>query len=156
MNGNTLIIDTNLLLLLVVGLTDRRLIERHKRLKAFTVEDYDLLCRIVSVAAKILLTPNTLTETSNLLRQIDKPARDQLCNTLRQIIVAGDEEYVASRSAVGGKEFLRLGLTDSVLLDVTGESRSILTVDLELYLAALNRNISAVNFNHLREEFESL
>ncbi len=47
MDRVSLIIDANLLVLFVVGATDRNLIARHKRLKAFSLEDFDLLCRLV-------------------------------------------------------------------------------------------------------------
>ena len=65
----SIILDTNLLLLLVVGSTDRRYISAHKNL-AFEEEDSDILVGILSQTPSIILTPNTLTETSNLARQI--------------------------------------------------------------------------------------
>ena len=37
------LIDTNLLLLLVVGMTNKSYIKIHKRTKTFTVEDYEQL-----------------------------------------------------------------------------------------------------------------
>ena len=63
----TAILDTNLLLLFVVGTTNLSYIEKHKRLKSFSVEDFELLLRAISGADAILLYPNTLTETSNLV-----------------------------------------------------------------------------------------
>jgi hypothetical protein len=41
--GQTLILDTNLLVLLVVGMTSRAYISRHKRLRAFLESDFDVL-----------------------------------------------------------------------------------------------------------------
>lgn len=150
MSGASLILDSSLLVLFVVGTTDRSLIERHKRLKAFSVEDFDLLCEVIALAPEVVVTPNTLTETSNLLRQIDEPARSRIQDTFRRLILVTGEEYVASRSAVAANEFTRLGLTDVALLEVSQETRALLTTDLNLYLAALQRGFSAVNFNHLR------
>jgi hypothetical protein len=46
-------------------------------------------------------------------------------------------------SAVGEPEFIRLGLTDVVSLVTTLPDRHLLTVDLDLYLAALNRGREA-------------
>jgi hypothetical protein len=150
MNGVALVLDSSLLLLFVVGSTDRSLIERHKRLKAFSVEDFDLLGQQIAVASDVTVTPNTLTETSNLLRQIDEPARSRLQETFRQVILMTGEEYIASRNAVAASEFTRLGLTDVALLALSREPRVLLTTDLELYLSALRRGHSAVNFNYLR------
>jgi len=146
-----LVIDANLLLLFVVGFVNRELISRHKRLKAFSTDDFDLLCEVLSSSQNVVVTPNTLTETSNLLGQIDEPAHSQLFNGFRSLIGSSQEEHVSSQVAAEAKEFIRLGLTDAALLELTDSSRSLLTTDLELYLATLNRGASAVNFNHLRE-----
>ncbi len=54
-----------------------------------------------------------------------------------------------SRIACKAREFLRLGLTDSVLLEISDNSRTILTADLDLYLSALDKGLKAVNFRHL-------
>ena len=43
-----IVIDANLLVLLVVGLTDRALIAKHKRTKTFEPEDFDLLTRLLA------------------------------------------------------------------------------------------------------------
>ncbi len=155
MTGLILIIDTNLLVLFIVGITNRNLITKHRRLKAFSLEDFDLLCQLIESSLQILVTPNTLTETSNLLGYIDEPARSQLFKTFRNLIQKTSEEYVGSRIASNAQEFQRLGLTDSGLLEITGKSRTILTTDLDLYLSALSRGLLAINFNHLRE-FQNL
>jgi hypothetical protein len=155
-NGINLVIDTNLFVLFVVGTTNRNLVARHKRLKAFSIDDFDLLCRVIGSSLQVLVTPNTLTETSNLLAYIDEPARTQVFETFRALILLTSEEYVESKTACEAKEFLRLGLTDSVLLQITNEPRTLLTTDLALYLSALSRGLSAWNFNHLREESQGL
>ena len=49
-------------------------------------------------------------------------------------------------------EFVRLGLTDAVLLLLSIDTSLILlTTDLGLYLAATKRGLKVVNFNHHRE-----
>lgn len=151
MGGISLIIDANLLVLFVVGTTNRSLIARHKRLKAFSLDDFDMLCRLVESAPEVLVTPNALTEASNLLGYIGEPARTQVFKTFRTIVQSTPEEYVQSRIACKTKEFLRLGLTDAALMELSNESRLILTTDLDLYLAAQKRGVSAINFNHLRQ-----
>jgi hypothetical protein len=60
-------IDSNLLLLLVVGMTEKDYVSKHKRLKEFTLSDYDLLQEQLTVATEIVVTPNTLTETSKVV-----------------------------------------------------------------------------------------
>ena len=119
-------IDSNLLLLLVVGMASRDYISKHKRLRAFTPDDYDLLKEQLSVATEIVVTPNTLTETSNLIDHIDNPARSHIYGTLRQLLElpGAIETYVASREASARNALPRLGLTDCCLLEIcAGERR---------------------------------
>ena len=55
-------IDTNLLVLLVVGSVDRELVDTHPRTQRFTPEDYDRLSGIIDLLKRVFVTPNTLTE----------------------------------------------------------------------------------------------
>ena len=144
-------IDANLLVLLVVGLVDRRIIARHRRTEDYTPQDHDLLQRILAPLPQTFLTPNTLTEAPNLLAQHREPERSKLLATLRQLIDHSVENVVASRDAAANALFPRLGLTDAALLTVVSTDRPLLTVDLDLYLAAERASPgSAVNFNHHR------
>ena len=62
-------IDSNLLLLLVVGRSSRDIIAKHKRLRQFTARDYDILLDLLDGTAQVFVTPHTLAEASNLLAQ---------------------------------------------------------------------------------------
>ena len=75
-------VDTSLLMLLVAGTTDRGLIGRHRRLQGYTVEDYDLLLDIAGRPGRVFVTPNTLTEASNLLAQHGEPDRSFCCSAV--------------------------------------------------------------------------
>ena len=60
-------VDANLLVLFVVGSESPDLIPKHRRLKGYLAEDYDLLFLLLDEVDQVFVTPNTLTETSNLL-----------------------------------------------------------------------------------------
>ncbi len=143
-------LDSNLLILLVVGLVDPELIARHKRTKKFSVEAYELLSESLQSLDNVLVTPNTLTEASNLLAQYRDPVREELFQMLRNLIERTEETMVASADASRDSAFPRLGLTDAVLLDVVSAETPLLTTDLGLYIASLDRKgeNSAFNFNY--------
>ena len=144
-------IDTNLLALLVVGLTGPTLISKHRRTQEFSVEDHDLLVGVVGRAGKVFVTPNTLTESCNLLAQHGEPERSQLLSKLRNLIEQSSETVISSKDASSHGAFLRLGLTDVVLLEAVSPTTPLVTVDLELYAAALaSGEEAAINFNHSR------
>ena len=142
-------VDANLLVLLVVGETDRKLIAKHRRLRKFDQDDYERLIRLVNHVDQILVTPNTLTEASNLLAQHGEPERSRFFEVLRILIEEHEEIVVTSRAASRNSQFKRLGLTDAALLEVISNSNPLVTVDLALYLAATNNESeSAFNFRH--------
>jgi predicted nucleic acid-binding protein len=147
-----IVLDTNLLVLLVVGATSKTLIGVHDRLAAYSEADFDLLNDYLAAASQIVVTPHTLTESSNLLRQIRNPARDRISATLKALIGRAEERFADSQTVAEHADYLRLGLTDCALMTVAAGDEELLTVDLDLYLAALRRGGRAVNFNHVRVE----
>lgn len=146
-----LLVDTNLLVLLVVGLASKELIEKHRRLREYSLDDFDLLAQIVRGHSHLITTPNIWTEVSNLARQTSEPARSKIALVMRQLMAKSNESYVRSIGASKAVEFARLGLADCAILEVEPASVAILTSDLDLYLAAITRGREATNFNHVRE-----
>ncbi len=145
-------IDANLLVLLVVGSVDRGLIAKHRRLKSFMAEDYDLLLDMIRPVTRVYVTPNTLTETSNLIAHHGEPERTVLMDQLRMVIHESEEVVVASADASSNDMFHRLGLTDAALLELITAETPLITADLDLYLAALEKGeYTAVNFTHRRD-----
>ena len=144
-------IDTSVLLLLVVGSAGRELISKHRRLDGYSEEDYDILRSLLQSVRRVLVTPNTLTETSNLLGQHREPERSRLFRGLRSVILDSEEFVVASTVASGNRSFRRLGLTDAALLEAVSADTPLLTVDRNLYSAALEKDErAALNFDIVR------
>ena len=69
-----------------------------------------------------------------------------------QYLVNGSQEIVvASSEATSNGYFESLGLTDAALLEAASSDTPLLTVDFDLYLAALaSGEEKAVNFTHFR------
>jgi predicted nucleic acid-binding protein len=145
----SVVLDANLLVLLVAGYTDKNLIERHKNLSAYDTDGFELLVETLAGYSHIVVTPNALTEASNLLRQIGEPDRSRVTLMLGHLILAHEERYIVSKDAVAEKTFGRLGLTDAALLVVAREYDALLSADNDLYLAASTEGIEALNFAHL-------
>ena len=139
-------------MLLVVGSVDQELIAKHRRLRRFATEDYERLLGLIARVERVLVTPNTLTETSNLLAQHRDPERSRFFDRLRFIIQESEEVVVTSTVASSNRAFQRLGLTDAALLEAVTAETPLITVDLDLYLAALAKDpYAAVNFTHLQD-----
>lgn len=147
-------VDACLLVLLVVGATSPRIIAKHKRLDGYSSDDFDLLKEVIELGGgRVYVTPNTLTEASSLLRQHGEPERTMLVEKLAELIEYSEEIVVVSARAAQNEQFVRLGLTDAALLETISAERPLLTVDLDLYLAALQvAEGAAENFHHFRDD----
>jgi hypothetical protein len=147
-----LLVDSNILLLYIVGSLSLDRIARHKRTDTFTVEDYWRLSKLLDQFGGIVVTPNVLTEVSNLLAYTDERSRLLLLAWLGSRVAALDERYVPSREAVEAAEFSRLGLTDASILSCPTQDLTVLTDDIHLYLALQRKGAEVINFNHLRDQ----
>ncbi len=95
--------------------------------------------------------PESKKPCSNLLKRIEEPARSELLCKFGDIIDKFDETDIESRVGVQHNEFVRLRLTNAVLLVPSQDpSLILLTIDFELYLAAMNRGLKGENFNYHR------
>jgi hypothetical protein len=149
------VVDTNLLVLLVVGSASKDYIAQHKRLATdYTTDDFDLLGLILSEFSDIVLLPHILAETSNFARQIKNPARAQIQNTLRTLIATTAELPLPSVFGAQRDEFDELGLTDAVILHlcnmtVNGIKPTLITTDTELANSALSLGYSVIDYTQL-------
>lgn len=148
----TILLDAQLLVLLVVGRVSRAYIGKHKRLRAYREDDFEQLAELLADPARSAVTPNVLSEASNLLAQIADPARTEIFSGLRRLIGHAVEIYVPSGVAAAHPAFTRLGLADAACLTGEVSDALLLTADTDLYLAALSSGRKVLNFWHVREE----
>jgi hypothetical protein len=83
-HGRDVLIDTNILLMYIVGTLDPRLIPMFKRTKVFTVDAYTILCRFLQPFRSIVTAPNILTEVSNLAGQMAERAERECFRSSRR------------------------------------------------------------------------
>lgn len=145
----SLLVDSNLLVLFVVGAYDRNLIARFKRTAQFEPDDYDRLVDAMGQFQTVLVTPHVLTETSNLIGQLNDPARTGVRTRLYALLELTTEQHVAARDTAE-TSFVKFGLTDAAIEQVSDASPAVLTDDHVLAGYLKSRGVHAFNFNHLR------
>jgi hypothetical protein len=150
--GLSVLVDSNLLFILVVGCTSRDHVGRARRTKQYSPEDFDLLQTTIAEFDEVLVTPHVLAETSNLLGYIAEPLLSKTRSTLGALLPGWQERFIHSVELTSTSVYLRLGLTDSALFSTTTASTTLLTDDLPLYIAATKAGRAAINFTHLRQE----
>ncbi len=116
-----ILVDTNLLLLYVVGAYDANHIERFKRTSTFTADDFDLLARLLGNFEAIATTPPILTEVSNFVGQLSQGHRRPCTRLLQRLIPELEEEHRASSSVSAHDYFLQFRLTDAGIADISAE-----------------------------------
>jgi hypothetical protein len=149
--ARTLVLDANLIVLLVVGLADEKLVPQHKRTRAYSINDFRLLRKIISNFDEVTVLPNALSEASNLLDFEGEGQPAKIFVQFSHLIATCREVYIPSVIASVRSEFRRLGLTDAATLEMGKEHFHILSADVGLYLAALEAGYAASNFTHAIE-----
>lgn len=144
------LVDTNLLLLYVVGSHDRDLISRFKRTATFTPADFAILTETLDAFGHVLTTPHILTEVSNLAGQLADPLKQTVFGTYARVIGMLTELEVSAREVAAEPAFPRFGLTDVAILRNARNECLVLTDDFRLSQYLAHEKVEVFNFNHLR------
>jgi rRNA-processing protein FCF1 len=143
------LLDTNILLLWLVGHVDVFLLLAWKRVDIFDVEDFERLKKLLFRFSAILTTPHVLAEVSNFIDQAPQHRRLALIESLRKFADENREHYEQARNLVQRTEFKLLGLTDTALVDLSADA-VVVTMDFHLYNRIVSLGREAINFNHRR------
>ena len=148
--GRGVLVDTNLLVLLLVGSVNRRRILNFKRTQSFNTGDFDVLVHLIGwFGPPLVSTPHVLSQVSDLTDLSGKEFRDarRLFGATVETI---EEIYDSSRVLATDPLFARLGLADAAIASACSKGILVLTSDLNLHLALEGGGFDALNFNHVR------
>ena len=144
------LVDANLLVLFLVGAINKQRIPNFKRTQDFTIEDFDLLARLIDWFGKIFSTPHVLSQASDLTDLHGKELRE-IRQKFKLVVEQIEESYDESRVLVANPIFERLGLADAAIATICSRKVLVLTADVRLQLAVQHRGWDALNFNHVRQ-----
>ncbi|MEH1950509.1 MAG: PIN domain-containing protein [Nostoc sp.] len=147
------LIDTNILLLFLVGSVNQERITKFNRTQKFIPEDYELLLEFIARFQKLVTTPDILTEVNSLVNQLGEPERSQCFEIFAQFVknvALLDEYYVNSLDAVNTEKFVKFGLTDSGILTLSKGKYLVLTDDFKLASYLQSVEVDVINFNNIR------
>lgn len=147
-----LLIDTNLLLLLIIGIFDKQFIGNYSRLNKYDDEDFEILKVFVGEFNKLIITPHILTELSNLSFFIKEPKLSEYIQILVKTLKAFHEETLNKDAILNLNLLPKLGVTDSTFIEVAKTKKYLLiTDDFDAYINSQLLKIDAINFNHIRQ-----
>jgi hypothetical protein len=145
------LVDTNLLLLYLIGSYDPDLVihRRFKRVAKYTAEDFDALILLLNEFRASVTTPHVLTEVSNLAGQLSGRFKEECFKKFVELFTSFTELGKSSLLVASRQQFPYLGLTDCAIIDAASEYL-VITDDLKLYTELGYAGLEALNFNHVR------
>jgi hypothetical protein len=151
--SRALLLDTNLLLLFLVGGKDPGLVTSSRRLNAFEEDDYYLLIKFIDANRfnKLVSTPHILTEASNLLGLENHITKSAGREAIKEYVQHCTEITHGAQMLVDEPEYHRLGLTDVAIKIASQLPAFVLTADAPLYAHLLREGVEVANFNHVRQ-----
>jgi hypothetical protein len=149
--GKGLLIDSNLLLLHLIGSYDIRLVINGNvtKLSQYLEEDFNILQRLIRLFSKTVTTPHVLAEVTNLASDLPESTRVSCLSRFVPVFDSFDELGVDSLELAGRPEFCYLGLTDTALANLSMDYL-VVTSDARLIGRMNSMGREALNFNHLR------
>jgi len=147
-----LLVDTNLLMLFLVGTIDPKYIS-HFKITAnhgFTEQDFLLLASLLKKFQRLVTTPHILAEVSNHADKFKEHSRSRIFACLASMVEQLDEQCEPSKSITKTEAFLKFGLTDAAICILSARHLLVLTVDFPLAGYLQKKGIAVINFNNLR------
>lgn len=146
------LIDTNLLLMYLVGLYDRGYVAQFKRTRKYTAEDFDIVQRFVCPFHRRITTPHVLSELTNLSKGLSDQRAAGFFGTLVQVLRGATEIHVEKDRILADRKLPRFGFTDLSLVEAARELGClVLTDDFPAWGLLMREKCAAINFNHLRQ-----
>lgn len=145
-----LLIDSNILLLLMVGAYDAALARDFKRTAHFSSNDLDLLESFVNRFARIITTPYLLAEVNGLANGLPERHKEGFFESFRRIISRIVELRSPATEVCAMESFKKYGFCDAAVENALQQRFLLLTDDFRLTGFLESKNIDVVNFRHLR------
>ncbi|TDT40564.1 hypothetical protein CLV90_3413 [Maribacter spongiicola] len=146
------LIDTNSLIILLVGLIDPKLIQKHKRTSIYEEQDFNDLLSFIGDIEKLVVIPNVWTEVDNLLNNFNRGHKERYIEEITKTIKITTEKFLESKTAIESIGFLDLGLTDSLLLEYSKECELLITSDSKLSDYAIASGVTVFDLVKNRNE----
>ncbi len=152
---NSLLIDTNLLLLLLIGSLNPSLIGKNKitASQGFDEKDFNQLRNFAGNFQKLITTPHILTEVSNHAEKIKGADHLKFLQQFTSLIESErmKEHSESSKLLAKTDAFVRFGLTDAAISHLANKNFLVLTTDRTLPGYLSRKGVGVINFNNVRQ-----
>ncbi|NVM03449.1 MAG: hypothetical protein HWN67_14055 [Candidatus Helarchaeota archaeon] len=149
-----IIVDTNLLILLLVGVYDPRYISKFKITSKYTKKDFIILRNFVNRFKKLIITPHILAELSNLSMKIPERRLTGYFIYFIDILKRSEEINIDKNLILSNKYIYRIGVTDVGIM-LSSENNDLLFITDEFKLAniSFSKGLNVLHFSQIRGEY---
>jgi predicted nucleic acid-binding protein len=149
-----ILLDSNLLLLYLVGSLDPDLVPKEKGTRDYTPDDFRLVSEFLGRFDHLITTPNIMSEVSNLAGRLREHTKHVLHVLIRtRFLELVRESHVATRDASAHFVFDRLGVTDAAIGMLADRGILVFTNDLDLSIALESRQMDCVHYDRMFRPF---
>lgn len=146
-----ILVDTNMLMVYLVGLLNPRWVDHVGAGRGYTKVDFEFLSLVFGEFKKLVLTPAILAEVSNLSRS-RLPSTERFFELLAQLLPSSAfvEQFANVGTVAVARGFVPFGFTDATIEEIGASGIPVFTDDATLYDYLASRNVEVFNYNHIR------
>jgi rRNA-processing protein FCF1 len=148
-----IVVDTNMLLVYLVGLCHRPSVAQVLPSRAYSTRDFDLLSGILQRFSRIIVTPAVLSQVSDLAGNRLDGVRLAALRQLMATRLPGSsfsERLVPLNVVTDAGSFVPFGFADATIETIASEGFPVFTDDAALYDYLARRGAKVFNYNHVR------
>jgi hypothetical protein len=142
-------IDTELLVLFLVGSVDANHIRNFGRTAKYTEEDFNKVSDFIELFRNKITNPYVLAETSNHLGR----SNDYRTALKTYIDLFLHEKYLIAKELVNNISYCEIGLADTSIIETSKDTYLIFTADNRFNLYLSSMGIDAVSLDDLKLEY---
>jgi len=148
-----ILLDTNILLLYLIGSFNTDYIREFNRTAMYDAEDFEWVIRYSSFFEKVVITPHILTEVWHFVKKVRNDYLSYFIESSVNAFEVFKEDYVDKKLILQDKSLQYVGVTDlSIIIASKTENYLVLTDDLRAYATFLANDVHAINVNQLKSE----
>jgi len=151
-----LIVDTNLMLLFIVGLYDLDYIKNFpfRRTARYSKEDFEKISNVFSHFNNIIITPHILTELYHLSEKVHSYRIEEYFGVFIKALLEFDEINVDKDIILNTPNLHKFGITDLAILSLASDKKYLVLSDDDKLSGLLrSKNIDSLSIYEIREAF---
>ena len=150
-----IIIDTNLMLVYIVGMYNPNYVGQFHKTEDYCREDYDYIYSVLSHFSKVIITPHILAELSNLSPKIQDNKQDkkllEYFNVFKDVLERTSERYIKKDDILNFPLLPKFGITDLAIIEAAKRyNYLVFTNDSSMVGCMRNMDMEVLYLNDIR------